>query len=512
LPEIGGSAVLTCDPTNAQAMSALMARVVHDGEVRASLVAAGRVQLNAFSFEQSAQNLLAGLERVADRATEAKERARRTSWDAAVSPLVSIVTPSLNQGRFLRAAIESVLNQSYPRIELIVMDGGSTDDSLGVLRSYGDRIQWLSERDRGQAHALNKGFARARGEILGFLNADDVLAPVAVARAVAHLREHPACDLVYGRAQFIDAAGTVIGEYPSNEYSFPRLLWDNCICQPATFWRPRIARRIGPFDETLQYALDYEYWLRLDRAGGRIEHIPEVLAAWRMYPEIKSRRERAAHYREVFEVCLKHGGYVSLSWVTGLWHHRMWEKPGGWPRGLRRVPGALRVIARLDYYRRRLSNPGGPAWIVARARPVLQRLLGSVPLLRRALDGWSRRFRLVTPWAPIYGYWQDGWLGPVCQVLVRERRLGERLRIAGRPAADLTLEVRCANRVVGKRSLQGNVTETVTLDAESDGRGQTVVTLCFSAWVRDGAGRRVSFCVQETNLFSELETRQNAWM
>src|SRR5438270_571819 len=130
-------------------------------------------------------------------------RLRRThpgAWGDVMLPIVSMVTPSFNQGRFLRRTIDSVLSQDYPHVEYLVFDGGSTDESIDVLRSYGDRFLWTSERDRGQTDAINKGLRRAKGDILAYLNSDDVLLPGAIATVAEHFRKNPAWDVVYGNA------------------------------------------------------------------------------------------------------------------------------------------------------------------------------------------------------------------------------------------------------------------------------------------------------------------------
>ena len=152
---------------------------------------------------------------------------------------MSIVTPSFNQGAFIRQTIDSVLNQDYPHIDYRVIDGGSTDDTVEVLKSYGARVAWVSEKDRGQAHAINKGAAEARGEIRAYLNSDDLLRPGAVRRVVDHFRDHPVCDLVYGRDALIGADGRYLGMYPTEEYSFDALA-DCVLYQPAG----RVQRRI----------------------------------------------------------------------------------------------------------------------------------------------------------------------------------------------------------------------------------------------------------------------------
>jgi len=259
--------------------------------------------------------------------------ARHTEW-----PLVSVVTPSFNQGRFLRRTIDSVLGQDYPHIEYVVIDGGSTDGSADILRSHGERFRWVSEADRGQSDAINKGFARCSGTIRAYLNSDDVLLPGAIGIAVEHFRRHPNWDLLYGNAYHIDADDRTLGRYPTAHYALTRLV-ENCfICQPAAFWRTSIAARVGPFDADMHYAMDLDYWLRIDRAGGCIAHVAEALACSRVYPETKTLSGRERVYREIFETCRRHAGQAGFSQYFAYWHHRCHEANCGWPRWLRALP------------------------------------------------------------------------------------------------------------------------------------------------------------------------------
>ena len=132
------------------------------------------------------------------------------------TPLVSIITPSFNQARYLESTIHSVLDQDYPNIEYIIVDGGSTDGSAEIIHGFSDRLAWwVSEKDHGQTDAINKGFARAKGEILAWLNSDDTYQPHAIAEAVGLLRDRPEVGLVYGDANFIDENGRVIGHFPA---------------------------------------------------------------------------------------------------------------------------------------------------------------------------------------------------------------------------------------------------------------------------------------------------------
>lgn len=233
--------------------------------------------------------------------------------------LVSLVTPSFNQARYLQRTIESVLHQSYPHLQYIVMDGGSTDGSREILESYQDQIDWFSEPDRGQAHAINKGLHRARGQILGYLNSDDVLAPGAIDKVVAHFQAHPDWDLVYGRALLIDDQDRVLGQYRTQPFTLERLATEACICQPAAFWRADLTRRIGLFDEQLHYCLDYDYWLRAAGAGARLVHVEDLLAAARRHDSAKSTTSKLAMYRESIRVCRRHRGQGALGQYLGLW-------------------------------------------------------------------------------------------------------------------------------------------------------------------------------------------------
>jgi glycosyltransferase involved in cell wall biosynthesis len=259
---------------------------------------------------------------------------------------VSIVTPSFNQACFLRRTLDSVLTQTYPHIDYVVIDGGSSDGSVEILKSYGDRFAWVSEQDSGQAHALNKGFARTRGAIRAYLNSDDVLTPGAVEKVVRYFLSHPDWDLLYGRANLTDEYDHVLGPYPTAPYSFHRLVEDNSLCQPAVFWRTDLARRVGPFDEALHGCMDYDYWLRAARAGASIHHVEDLLACSRLHPEAKTVACRLRMYQESIAVCLCWAGVVPQGHLVGLWQERLRQSRWG------RVPLLVRSLARLDYYAR----------------------------------------------------------------------------------------------------------------------------------------------------------------
>lgn len=229
-------------------------------------------------------------------------------------PLASIVMPSLNQGEFIRRSIDSVLGQDYAPVELIVIDGGSTDSTVDILRTYGDRIRWVSEPDGGQTPAINKGFRMTTGEIIGWVNADDLYLPGALSTGVDYLEAHPDVDLVYGAADHIDGDGRFMAPYPTEPFSLARLRETCFICQPAVFFRRRVFEEVGYLDEHYNSSMDYEYWVRIAQRG-TIAYHPVRLAQSRLHPGAKTLRLRLEHQRLSIELVKRHFGSVPPSWL-----------------------------------------------------------------------------------------------------------------------------------------------------------------------------------------------------
>jgi glycosyltransferase involved in cell wall biosynthesis len=232
-------------------------------------------------------------------------------------PLVSIVTPSLNQARFIEDAIKSVREQDYRRIEHIVVDGGSTDGTLEILQRYPD-LQWTSEPDRGQADAIRKGLERAAGSILAWLNADDLYLPGAVATGVHALRASGA-GLVYGGWRQIDERGKTIKDVTPRPYDYSELLEvRNLIAQPTTFFTREAYDVVGGIDRSYEYAMDYELWLRL---GARfpVHRVDATLAAFRFHAGSKTVASYPRFWRETHRASRRHGGrYFSPMYMRSL--------------------------------------------------------------------------------------------------------------------------------------------------------------------------------------------------
>ncbi len=232
-----------------------------------------------------------------------------------MQPLVSVVTPSYNQVQFLEATIRSVLEQDDARIEYILIDGGSTDGSLEVIQRYADRLAyWVSEPDRGQTDAINKGFARAKGEILAWLNSDDTYLPGAVGEATNYLVSHPEAGMVYGDANLVDERGQVMGRFPARQTDYRRLRRGYVhIPQQTAFFRASLWKQVGPLDPTFFFAMDYDLWVRLARLAP-LHYTPQLWANFRLHGSGKSVVADDRCWPEMLRVHQREGG-SRFSWL-----------------------------------------------------------------------------------------------------------------------------------------------------------------------------------------------------
>lgn len=228
------------------------------------------------------------------------------------NPKVSIVSPSYNQSKYLGKTIRSVLNQSYQNIEYIVIDGGSTDNSVDIIKNYANKLAyWQSKPDQGPADACNKGFQHATGDILGYLNSDDVLMPKAIETLVNAMTEKANVDVIYGDAFIIDERGEVQRKLISPSHFNPYLYslggWG--IAQQATLWKHEIFELVGGFNRDNRTCWDGEFWVDAVLSGAKFKHVPQFLAGFRYHPdsisksgrlESEYRRDRERIFQKVF--------------------------------------------------------------------------------------------------------------------------------------------------------------------------------------------------------------------
>lgn len=231
-------------------------------------------------------------------------------------PLVSIVTPSYNQAAYLEETIRSVLNQDYQNLEYIIVDGGSNDGSLEVIEKYANELAWwVSESDRGQTDAINKGFSRAKGEILAWINSDDTYLLGAISEAAEFLESHPDIGLVYGDANLVDEGGDVIGRFPARQTDNRRLMRGFVhIPQQASFFRADIWRLVGPLDPSFYFAMDYDLWVRISQQSP-IEYYPRLWANFRLHGDAKSIEADDRCWPEMVRVHRREGG-SRFSWLS----------------------------------------------------------------------------------------------------------------------------------------------------------------------------------------------------
>jgi glycosyltransferase involved in cell wall biosynthesis len=317
---------------------------------------------------------------------------------------ITVITPSFNQGKFIRKTIESVLSQDYPNIEYFVIDGGSQDETLEVLRSYGDKVRWISEKDSGQSEAINKGFRMATGDILCWINSDDVLLPGALRKVAEYFAAHPEVAMVYGEGYMIDEQDNIKQRFPFTEPKFD--LWKlvyvgDYLLQQSTFFRRSVFEVTPMLDEKLHYGLDWDLFIRIGKRFP-VHYIPEYLGSIREHGEAKTSIGGEVRFRELVGVIRKHGmnryplSYLNYAWDT--YGSRFARAPLG-GEAARSLKGLALSLVRK--FARRIWE-----WLYARAQQ---------------------------------GYYPDGWAGKRAMFLLPNLEPGEpsrSLRLAGEAFVD----------------------------------------------------------------------------
>ncbi len=328
-------------------------------------------------------------------------------------PFVSVLMPSLNQAQYLDAAVRSVLEQDYPHIELIVADGLSTDGSIELLvqrrAEYGERLRWNSQQDGGAAEALNRAIAQAHGDVVGWLNSDDMYTQGAVHRAIAHLAKHPDHQMVYGVGQHINGTGHLLGNYPTKtpSTSLNEFLDGSFICQPTVFMRREALAQVGEFEESIRTAFDFDLFVRFfKRYPKQIGMVRSVQAYSRLHPGCMTQRMRRQVALDGMRVVSKELGNVPDHW---FWTH-VDEICASYPLG----PDAQPLVKQLEGFLKEASAFFKPEVLKA--------------LIEQLKSDW--RVRLATPelfatvqpdaWAPKQLAVKYRWQGkPASAVLVR---------------------------------------------------------------------------------------------
>jgi len=237
-----------------------------------------------------------------------------------VYPKISIVTVSYNQADYVEENIRSVIDQNYPNVEHIVIDAGSTDGTLDILARYDEQIDWTSEPDKGQSDGLNKGFRKASGDIIGWINSDDMLAPNALFRVANYFKDHPEEIAVVGDQEIIDAQGLPVSVTKSRAYSFEYLLnHAQATTQNSLFFKRSVLDKTGYLDESLHYVMDHDLFIRISQVR-QIPYLPVTLAGYRLQPASKTSQGTYKFSLELLKVRKKYGGrYTSPGGLNDLY-------------------------------------------------------------------------------------------------------------------------------------------------------------------------------------------------
>lgn len=224
-------------------------------------------------------------------------------------PKISVITPSYNQGKFIEKTVNSVLSQKYPNLEYLVMDGGSTDETLKILKKYSNQIIWTSKKDKGQSSAINEGLKKSTGEIICYLNSDDYLEEGALNKVADFFRKNPRAYWVTGKCRVVDQNNSevrkIITLYKNIflKYALSKSVFNiiQFVSQPSTFWRRELIEKIGYFDEKLHYDMDYDFWLKA-WSKYPLYFIDEYLSSYRVHPSSKAVSSPETQFKVEYEI------------------------------------------------------------------------------------------------------------------------------------------------------------------------------------------------------------------
>ena len=377
LPEVAGKAACYFDPESVEDVARQIQRVWQDEDLRSELREAGRERARRFTWERTARRTLEVF-----RELRASRRADAPGVLTPRHPLITVVTPSYQQAPFIERTLRSVLEQDYPRVQYLVVDGGSDDGTLSILerykKKYPDTFHYISEADSGQADAVNKGLERAEGEIIGWLNSDDTYEPGCFTNVVSAFEQQPV-EWMYARANYIDEHDEIISPYPTqSEFDWNTLAHDCYLCQPTVFFKRSLIERGHRLDPNLQMCMDYDFWIRLGREH-RPAFVDRYLANSRLHTGAKTVARQADAYSEIFATVKKHYGFVSWGWAMGRAHR--WA--GGNPLWQEHVSRRALVLTVALVVRHNWSNPRYLNQIGGKVARRVARKLKSVLLARR---------------------------------------------------------------------------------------------------------------------------------
>lgn len=308
LPEVGRDAVLYINEHDPKDIAFKINEVIENPKIRNFLIKKSKKVRQMFSYEKCAKETLRAIE-------SAVYRRKLKNKDLKVS----IITPSYNQAQFLDKTIESVVGQKYSSLEYFIIDGGSTDGSVDMIKKYAKKypfIKWISKKDNGQSEAINKGLKMCKGDIIAYLNSDDTYYPGAIKKVVRYFKNNDKIKIIYGEGTHIDERGREIERYNTFLFSESKLKHNCFICQPTLFMRKEVFKKVGFFNEKIHTCMDYEYWIRASKYF-YFNYIPFKIATSRIHSKAGTITLRSQVFKDVILTIKKYYGYVPISWLFG---------------------------------------------------------------------------------------------------------------------------------------------------------------------------------------------------
>ena len=438
--EVAGDAAVLVDPLDPSSIADGMRRVYEDAGLRQDLISKGRQRLALFSWKRAIELTEESFNHITSPAYSRPSRITVESW-----PVIGIVTPTYNMAHFLEETIQSVLMQDYPHVDYVVMDAGSKDGSVEILQKYGDRLRWCSEKDRGQADAVNKGYHATTGEIFTFLNSDDTFLPGALSTIAKHFRANPGVGMIYGEAYHVKLGGEIIAPYPTQAFDL-RTLNNQCyICQPAAFMLREAFRNAGMMNVSMHFALDYELWIRIAKQYGVVK-VDEFLATSRMHMDNKTLSKRRLVYQEIISTVKTQFQYAPYEWVNGY---------------------ACYLLDKKDQY-------------FDRSKPTLSSYALSLALGMYHNPGQRKRY--FAEWQEMTGFgkkftgrWEDGWISQVWQSEQSIPTDTTNVAVSGKhwaPTGPISLTIKLEGKVVHRQELSsaGNYAFVAAVPPEMSGK------------------------------------------
>lgn len=438
--EVAADAAVLVDPLVPESIAEGILRVANDPALREKLIARGAERIREFSWDRAVQLTEETFRKIASPEYQRPSRISVEEW-----PRIGIVTPTYNMAEFLEETIQSVLSQDYPNLDYVVMDGGSKDGTVEILRKYDGKLRWCSERDKGQGDAINKGWHAVTGEIFAYINADDIYLPNALSTIAGHFKKNPGVGMIYGEAYHVDVKGGILDRYPTQPFDFQTLNNQCYVCQPAAFLLREAYANAGMIDVNMHFALDYDLWIRVAKIYG-VRKVDEYLATSRMHMDNKTLSSRRKVYQEIIGTVKREYKYVPYEWVNGY---------------------ACYLLDKKDQYFDR-SKPSLRSYALSLA-------LGAYHNPHNLQRYWAEWRRMTGFGGQFTGRWDDGWISRRYDSELAVKADSRQLRIAGKhvaPIKNLRLRVRLNGRTVEEKRLPGPGPFVLEIALPGDLRGK----------------------------------------